>query len=281
MKKLLLLFTFLLSVYLSAQSFSSIPNCRVVEEKQFDGKSLWGHINGGADLYLEYGFKVLNFYDIVIDSSKFRVEIYTMEDNDAAYGIYSLMVFNCNENKNLKIKNCISKYQIQMLAENKYYSIVNEKGTEKEQRLTLLIAEKICESAKQGEVHFPEIFSNKLFENRNTVIRYFKGTLGLQNKFESWADYLADYSDYEVYILSIPLKESKASLGYIKFNTGHFPDIFPIQEGFDRSDDGTEMHYLKKNSNADVGILFIYNEPDNTEEEKYIKNILLLLENYK
>jgi hypothetical protein len=55
----------------------------------FSGESLFDHINGGADIYLEYGFATLVLQQYKKAEKAVSLEIYRMDDPAAAYGIFS------------------------------------------------------------------------------------------------------------------------------------------------------------------------------------------------
>ena len=60
------------------------------ETQQFEGDDLFLLINGGAEIYHEYGFvRVLAAAFENSDGKKLNLEIYEMEDDASAYGIYS------------------------------------------------------------------------------------------------------------------------------------------------------------------------------------------------
>ncbi|MFA6570329.1 MAG: hypothetical protein WCT77_03755, partial [Bacteroidota bacterium] len=46
----------------------------ITRNDDYDGKSLWGYIDGGADLYLEYGFE-----NLVVQEVKNKGEVYKIE----------------------------------------------------------------------------------------------------------------------------------------------------------------------------------------------------------
>jgi hypothetical protein len=50
---------------------------------------LFEHINGGAEIYFEYGFHQAVTQEYVHGDNSIMVEIYEMSDSDAAFGIYS------------------------------------------------------------------------------------------------------------------------------------------------------------------------------------------------
>jgi hypothetical protein len=55
----------------------------------FHGEDLFLYINGGAEIYHEYGFKHVTVRDYQRDDHRLGVEVYRMEES--AYGIYSFM----------------------------------------------------------------------------------------------------------------------------------------------------------------------------------------------
>lgn len=59
------------------------------EEQVYAGDELFDYINGGADIYLEYGFKEVRVREYSRGGKTITVEVFEMVDADAAYGIYS------------------------------------------------------------------------------------------------------------------------------------------------------------------------------------------------
>ena len=92
----------LLAIFLGAASLSpaqekndfpvlcveDFEGINIERTEYYDGNALWGLINGGADIYLEYGFDELAFQTVEWLEQHFRVEIYLMTDEEAAFGIY-------------------------------------------------------------------------------------------------------------------------------------------------------------------------------------------------
>ena len=60
--------------------------------EEFDGETLYEMINGGAELFLEYGFEkaILQSYKNQQSGDVITIEIYKMKDYRAAFGIYAL-----------------------------------------------------------------------------------------------------------------------------------------------------------------------------------------------
>jgi len=64
---------------------------QATERKTYIGQSLYDHIDGGAEVYFEYGFArvEVGYYDR--DEKEIQVEVYRMANPFAAAGIYSFL----------------------------------------------------------------------------------------------------------------------------------------------------------------------------------------------
>lgn len=62
----------------------------VVDSQAYAGKQLFGYINGGAELYHEYGFVRLDVRRFRRGNMEATVDVYQMSDAAAAYGLVSL-----------------------------------------------------------------------------------------------------------------------------------------------------------------------------------------------
>jgi hypothetical protein len=55
----------------------------------YDSASLYSYIDGAADIFIEYGFKLVTTCELVFNDKYIVIEIYEMKDSLAAWGIYS------------------------------------------------------------------------------------------------------------------------------------------------------------------------------------------------
>lgn len=61
------------------------------EDQWYDPSNLYDYINGGAELYISYGFKsVVSRYYKRNDQPSIRIEIFDMNQSKNAYGVYSI-----------------------------------------------------------------------------------------------------------------------------------------------------------------------------------------------
>lgn len=101
----------------------------VKREREFTGSGLYGFMNGGAEQFLEYGVSKLIARDVVYNGQEYTIEIYDMPTAEDAFGIYSLHVFRCQRADTLGCIDCLSPYQLQAVAGDKYVSVVFPSGS--------------------------------------------------------------------------------------------------------------------------------------------------------
>src|SRR5665811_1546039 len=68
---------------------NDLPRAGFEGTRSFSETSLYGYIDGGAELYLEYGFDTLVVTEVTALSKDIKVEVYRMTDAEAAFGIFS------------------------------------------------------------------------------------------------------------------------------------------------------------------------------------------------
>ncbi len=70
------------------EAFPEINATRSSDVRIFRGDSLWEYLDGGADIYYTYGFKVAATADYAIDSQEITVDIFQFDNPSHAYGLY-------------------------------------------------------------------------------------------------------------------------------------------------------------------------------------------------
>jgi hypothetical protein len=104
---------------------------RSEKQRVFTAADLYGHIDGGAEIFLEFGFEQLTLQrytrartkDANQPAGELQVEIYRMTDPVAAAGIY---LMNCGKESRdpaFAERHCLNKYQL-IFKRDRYYVIV-------------------------------------------------------------------------------------------------------------------------------------------------------------
>jgi hypothetical protein len=193
-----------------------IPGIKIVRSDTVNGKALWGLIDGGADIYFEYGFSNVTVQEILWKDHHFKVETYTMGSEEAAFGIFSVSHHRCKSDTLTKWC-CVTLYQIQFAAGTYYVSVVNDSGTSAEHEYSRLISKKILEKINREGLALPSIFSDILFQPHINKIKFVSGPLGIQNGFPSWEESFASIEKYGAYILPIESDSGSITISTISF----------------------------------------------------------------
>jgi len=189
-------------------TLDDIPDAVIEKTEYYDGNSLWGLINGGADIYLEYGFERLGFQSVKWRDNSFRVEIYKMNSPAAAYGIFSVSRYKCDINDTLTKFICITKYQTQAAHGCYYISVANTKGTSEAGIITTELFSKIILKIEPLPFHLPDIFNNPALVPFTDKGKYINCSLGLQNGFPKWYDKFENYDGYNFFVIPCKLLPS-------------------------------------------------------------------------
>ena len=91
--------------------------------KVFTSEDLYGHIDGGAEAFLELGFEQLTVQKYKDGANELAVEIYRMKDATAARGIYLARCGKETRDPALKERHTASRQQI-LLQRHRYYIVL-------------------------------------------------------------------------------------------------------------------------------------------------------------
>jgi len=205
---------------------SDLKNGEIIRNETFNGNSLWGYINGGADIYLEYGFKGLRVQEFTLDDQVIKAEIYLMSDQESAFGIYSIKTFNCIFNDTLFCPDCQNNYQYQSAKGPIYISITNENGSDRANAACLETGKKILEKIKGSEFKLPVFQNCNKNHFRLNDCKLIKGRLGLQNGISKWIGLFEDFDDYKIYYFRYKNQNFNISCAEIIFREQNDKDQF-------------------------------------------------------
>ncbi|MBN2632292.1 MAG: hypothetical protein JXR66_01970 [Bacteroidales bacterium] len=223
-----------------------IPEAKFINTRHFTGESLFGYMNGGAELYREYGIIDAVISEFEIEGRYFKCEVFRMKDREAAFGIFSVSRFRCREIPTLPGISCQTPYHLQLCKGCYYVSIINRSGIAADSVLSLkiggLIAARIEEPPADISGFMPG--TDKDYLHNNAVL--FKGKLGMANGAGEWEDYLCNLSDYVAVILPY---EEKTVIS-VKFNSENGPGSFLELKGWKPDDSDTVV--IQKNETVRI-----------------------------
>jgi len=179
---------------------NDLPGVEFTGTRSFTETSLYGYIDGGAELYLEYGFDTLVVTELTSQAKDIKVEVYRMKDPEAAFGIFSVSRFRCNGGAKLTDYYCRSAYQLQLCKGPYYVSIINSDGTNEEQALSDNIARTLLASIDgpsfNANQFSPEEVSKEMMKSAVLV----RGSLGVFNGVPSISEILGGAAGYTALI---------------------------------------------------------------------------------
>nr|NQU92862.1 hypothetical protein [Bacteroidota bacterium] len=225
MKYFIAIFWISLSFNLSVQDTPVIPQLheaditglQITRNDTYDGSSLWGYMNGGADIYLEYGFRGIRVQEMVVDGEKIKAEIYLMNGPESAFGIYTIKIFRCLVSDTILSPDCLGNYQYQAAKGPIYISVMNDSGNETASLACLKAGEKILENIEISSFDIPAFALVNMTQISGSQIKMIKGPLGVQNAIPKWIGLFDGMTKYRIYYLNIKKEGEPASFADIFF----------------------------------------------------------------
>lgn len=182
--------------------------------RTFTKESLYGYIDGGAELYLEYGFDTVVVTDLVFNKRDMEVEIYRMRDDEAAFGIFSVSRFRCNGGPKLTRHLCRSTYQVQFCKGPFYVSIVNDAGTEADQRCANELCSFILERISEPSFEPSRFFADSIDEETMKSAVLVRGPLGIFNGIPAFSEIIGEITGYSALII----KKDRKTIASVLFD---------------------------------------------------------------
>lgn len=192
-----------------------IPGLEIRRDRSFAGKALFGYINGGADLYHEYGFERLSVQEIRLDDVTYRNEVYRMTDPAGAFGIYSVSRGACAPDDSLPRSSCVSPYAIQWAQSRYFVRVATDSGSPRAQAGGLRLARKISTKIQGDRWNIPPVPAAAGATERNLLL--VRGILGLQNGFDQWSSLVEGLENFEATIVSREDSAEQTAVGEFRF----------------------------------------------------------------
>jgi hypothetical protein len=186
---------------------NDLPGAKVSSSITYNGSSLFGYIDGGAELYLEYGFSAVCVTEINFMGGKYKTEIYKMNGPEEAFGIFSVSKFHCKDMPSLSEFACRTKYQLQFCKGPYYISIINRTGTRSDSIASIRIGNIIADKIQDKDVDLSSYLPGMSLDVINTKCIMVRGKLGIINGSPDLEDYFGGMTGYTAVIVSNDAKK--------------------------------------------------------------------------
>ena len=178
-----------------------MPGAVVSSPRVFTGSSLFGYMNGGAELYLEYGFSLASITEITFMGGKYKTEIFRMKGPEEAFGIFSVSKFKCLDMPPYSAFTCRTRYQLQICKGPYYISIINSSGSAADSTASARIGGLLAARIADGELNLPEYLPGTPEEAIKSDCFLAKGRLGIVNGDPDLEDSFKGIQNYTSVIL--------------------------------------------------------------------------------
>ena len=219
-----------------------LPGARFTQPKTYTGASLFGYMNGGAELYREFGCKGAWIGELAYLGGTFKIEIFKMTGSEEAFGIYSVSRYQCKSNPPLSPFTCQTSYQLQLCKGPYYVNIINSTGNKSDSlgalQIGTAIADRINEAPADMNTYLPEIPLAEI--NREAIL--VKGELGIMNGAPDLAAFFSELKGYRAVIL----QSNDDTLISVKFASEADKTDFLERQQSDTSREGEEIKAISE-----------------------------------
>jgi len=152
--------------------------------RKYKGEDLYSYINGGAEIYHEYGFDQVIVQDYTRKNGKsIALEIFEMEGSEGAYGIYTFKTSTQGKELALGDKAQLADYYLNFWKGDFVVTLIgfdeDEETVKGLQKIARAVDAKI--KSRGREPAFVSLLPEKDLIGQS--IKYFKGNLGLYNSY--------------------------------------------------------------------------------------------------
>jgi hypothetical protein len=145
----------------------------------FQGSNLYGHINGGSELFLEFGFEELTVQRYRNGSEEVVIELYRMTDQVAAWGIYLMKCGKEIPNSSISCRHTVNLYQMLGVQDRYYFQINNmEAGARGQSAMFALGRELTNQLPKTKDWEVPSEVDSAMIEKDS--LRLIRGPFALE-----------------------------------------------------------------------------------------------------
>ena len=235
-----------------------IPGLEIRRVQSFAGKALYGHINGGADLYHEYGFERLSVQELRLNDVTYFTEVYRMTDLGGAFGIFSVSRGECAPADSLPRSSCASPYAIQWAQSRYFVRVASESGSPGAQAGGLRLARKLATKIPGDCWTIPPVLTAAGGTEQTLLL--VRGILGMQNGFDRWSQLVEGLENFEGTIVSREDSTGQTVVGEFRFaaetDLEQFSRAFSGRGKFIRSFSKSERRLLVLESDAPADSLW-------------------------
>lgn len=210
---------------------SDLPGWKISDPDFYSAKELYGYINGGAELYLEYGFRQVSAQRCSRGDHELQVDVYQMVSPEAAFGIWSILRGDCPKQLSGAGWSCLRPEQI-LFARGAYLvSVVPYDRASTTRAAAEKAAAALLKRIGGRDFNPSELFRSGPLSPGRKTLQFLHGPLALQNALPSWGDMLDGLRRFDLYHTTFGSGSRKTEAAVIETNTKRNMDRVLVRMG--------------------------------------------------
>ena len=194
-----------------------VPGVQIVSTERYSDQTLYGYIDGGAEIYREYGFRELVVQELRAGEEELLVEIYRMRSPLAAFGRFSLQRRGCTPAAEFPQWSCQNPYQLTVVKGAFIVSVTNYSGSRQAGELSQKIMKQLLLKIPTETVHFPALMEKAPFRTHWHQLLYVAGPLGLRSVAADWEKWFPTENSFDMFLLPLERQNQLVRLALIRF----------------------------------------------------------------
>ncbi|MBR9975352.1 MAG: hypothetical protein KFF77_07205 [Bacteroidetes bacterium] len=208
-----------------------LPGWEVGAPERYSAKQLYGYINGGAEIYLEYGFRHVTGQRAAKDRHELQCDVYEMVNAEAAFGMFSTLRGRCGSTLPGTAWHCVTPEQI-LFTKGKYLvSIVPYDRSADTRNAAMKAARALVGRIRQADYRVPKPFRDAPFSTDQKSLRYLRGPLAMQNVLGDWLPWFNGIQRFDMYHVTVGDGGRRTEAAVIAFRSKRDADRFLSQSG--------------------------------------------------
>jgi hypothetical protein len=196
-----------------------LPGWEIGQPDFYNAKQLYGYINGGAELYLEYGFKQVSAQRCSKGDLELQVDVYEMTSPEAAFGIFSILRGNCATTLKGSLFSCLRPEQVLFARDRYLVSVVPYDRSKTSRDAASDAALALLGRIGQKEHRPNELFRSGPLSPGFNALLYLHGPLALQSALDDWSDRLAGIDRFDLEHTRFGKGSQKTEAAVIRFRS--------------------------------------------------------------
>lgn len=223
---------FLCAVIAGAQSQDillgsrDLPGWTIDKAETYNDRQLYGYINGGAELYLEYGFRQVVGQRCSKGEHEFVVDVYEMVQPQAAFGMWTLSRRPGKQRIPGIDWSSMTDNQLLFVRGKHMVNITLYDSRDETRNAARSVATLLHKRIGGMAFRLPKEVENGALAKHKDELRFVQGPLALASAVSDWSDLFDGIARFDLYHWRVGKGASASEVGLVTFKSQRDLDTF-------------------------------------------------------